>query len=159
MCLCVSELPEAPVSLQIVGMVDNNVTLSWKPGVTGHSELSTCIVQVMHTLPSYLTCRPQKGPHSPPPPLNQVSRRSTRRWDLPQREVQVPPHLHTLTGLRSHANYSTRVSCVNEVGASPFSPWLHFHTPEAGKTGALTVTCSKHVTVSCDQLVSYYLTV
>uniref|UniRef100_A0AAX7V3T0 Tyrosine-protein kinase receptor TYRO3 n=1 Tax=Astatotilapia calliptera TaxID=8154 RepID=A0AAX7V3T0_ASTCA len=122
----IKELPEAPVSLQIVGMVDNNVTLSWKPGVTGHSELSTCIVQVM--------------------------------WDLPQREVQVPPYLHTLTGLRSHANYSTRVSCVNEVGASPFSPWLHFHTPEAGKTGALTVTCSKHVTVSCDQLVSYYLT-
>ncbi|XP_076733898.1 tyrosine-protein kinase receptor TYRO3 isoform X2 [Maylandia zebra] len=104
----IKELPEAPVSLQIVGMVDNNVTLSWKPGVTGHSELSTCIVQ--------------------------VSRRSTRRWDLPQREVQVPPYLHTLTGLRSHANYSTRVSCVNEVGASPFSPWLHFHTPEAGKT-------------------------
>uniref|UniRef100_A0AAX7TXS9 Tyrosine-protein kinase receptor TYRO3 n=1 Tax=Astatotilapia calliptera TaxID=8154 RepID=A0AAX7TXS9_ASTCA len=134
---CGRKLPEAPVSLQIVGMVDNNVTLSWKPGVTGHSELSTCIVQVMHTLPSYLTCR----------------------WDLPQREVQVPPYLHTLTGLRSHANYSTRVSCVNEVGASPFSPWLHFHTPEAGKTGALTVTCSKHVTVSCDQLVSYYLTV
>uniref|UniRef100_A0A669EWT4 Tyrosine-protein kinase receptor TYRO3 n=1 Tax=Oreochromis niloticus TaxID=8128 RepID=A0A669EWT4_ORENI len=124
-------LPEAPVSLQIVGMVDNNVTLSWKPGFTGHSELSTCIVQVM---------------------------RSARRWDLPQREVQVPPHLHTLTGLRSHANYSARVSCVNEVGASPFSPWLHFHTPEAGKTGALTVTCSKHVTVSCDRLVFYYLT-
>uniref|UniRef100_A0A669D7X0 Tyrosine-protein kinase receptor TYRO3 n=1 Tax=Oreochromis niloticus TaxID=8128 RepID=A0A669D7X0_ORENI len=102
-------LPEAPVSLQIVGMVDNNVTLSWKPGFTGHSELSTCIVQVM---------------------------RSARRWDLPQREVQVPPHLHTLTGLRSHANYSARVSCVNEVGASPFSPWLHFHTPEAVPSAA-----------------------
>uniref|UniRef100_A0AAX7SL10 Tyrosine-protein kinase receptor TYRO3 n=1 Tax=Astatotilapia calliptera TaxID=8154 RepID=A0AAX7SL10_ASTCA len=75
-------------------------------------------------------------PPPPPPPLNQVSRRSTRRWDLPQREVQVPPYLHTLTGLRSHANYSTRVSCVNEVGASPFSPWLHFHTPEAVPSAA-----------------------
>uniref|UniRef100_A0A4W6FDE3 Tyrosine-protein kinase receptor TYRO3 n=1 Tax=Lates calcarifer TaxID=8187 RepID=A0A4W6FDE3_LATCA len=86
-------------------MVDNNITLSWKPGFTGHSELSTCIVQ--------------------------VCRRAVRRWDLPQQEVQVPPHLLVLSGLRSHSNYSARVSCVNEVGASPFSPWLHFHTPES----------------------------
>ncbi|XP_028251903.1 tyrosine-protein kinase receptor TYRO3-like [Parambassis ranga] len=98
-------LPAAPVSMQVLSMVDNNVTLSWKPGFTGHSELSTCIVQ--------------------------VSRRSVRRWDLPQKEVQVPPYLLVLSGLRSHSNYSARVSCVNEVGASPFSSWLHFHTPES----------------------------
>ncbi|XP_042338183.1 tyrosine-protein kinase receptor TYRO3-like, partial [Plectropomus leopardus] len=60
-----------------------------------------------------------------------LSRRLGRRWDLPQQEVQVPPHLHVLSGLRSHSNYSVRVSCVNEVGASPFSPWLHFLTPES----------------------------
>ncbi|XP_071354695.1 tyrosine-protein kinase receptor TYRO3 isoform X2 [Trachinotus anak] len=98
-------LPAAPVGLQVLRMVDNNVTLSWKPGFTGHSELSTCIIQ--------------------------VSRRSVRRWDLPQQEVLVPPHLHVLSGLRSHSNYSVRVSCANEVGASPFSPWLYFQTPES----------------------------
>ncbi|XP_044022999.1 tyrosine-protein kinase receptor TYRO3 isoform X3 [Siniperca chuatsi] len=98
-------LPAAPVGLQVLRMVDNNVTLSWKPGFTGHSELSTCIVQ--------------------------LSRRSVRRWDLPQQEVLVPPHLQVLSGLRSHSNYSVRVSCVNEVGASPFCPWLHFQTPES----------------------------
>lgn len=97
-------LPAAPVSLRILRTVDN-ITLSWTPGFTGHSELSTCIIQ--------------------------VSRHSARRWDLPQQEVQVPPHLHVLSHLRSHSNYSARVSCVNEVGASPFSPWLHFHTPES----------------------------
>nr|XP_020476991.1 tyrosine-protein kinase receptor TYRO3 isoform X2 [Monopterus albus] len=98
-------LPSAPVGLQVLRMVDNNVTLSWKPGFTGHSELSTCIVQ--------------------------VGRRSVRKLDLPQQEVRVPPHLQVLSGLRSHSNYSVRVSCVNEVGVSPFSPWLHFQTPES----------------------------
>ncbi|XP_070697774.1 LOW QUALITY PROTEIN: tyrosine-protein kinase receptor TYRO3 [Pempheris klunzingeri] len=98
-------LPAAPVGLQVLRMEDNNVTLSWKPGFTGHSELSTCILQ--------------------------LSRRSLRRLDLPQQEIQVPPHLHVVSGLRSHSNYSVRVCCVNEVGASPFSPWLHFQTPES----------------------------
>ncbi|KAE8290405.1 Tyrosine-protein kinase receptor TYRO3 [Larimichthys crocea] len=79
-------------------------------GFTGYSELSTCILQ--------------------------VSRRWVQRLDLPQQEVLVPPHLQVLSGLRSHSNYSVRVSCVNEVGASPFSPWLHFQTPEAAPSVA-----------------------
>ncbi|KAM4541777.1 tyrosine-protein kinase receptor TYRO3 isoform 4-T4 [Odontesthes bonariensis] len=103
-------LPAAPVGLQVLKMTDNNVTLSWKPAFTGHSELSTCIIQMM--------------------------RRSVRRWDFPQQEVQVPPHLHMLSGLRSHSNFSVRVSCLNEVGASPFSPWLHFITPESVPSAA-----------------------
>ncbi|XP_037342593.2 tyrosine-protein kinase receptor TYRO3 isoform X1 [Pungitius pungitius] len=102
-------LPAVPVRLQ-VRMVDNNVTLSWKPGFSGYSEVSTCIVQ--------------------------LSRRAAQRWDLPQQEVQVPPHLQVLSGLRSHSNYSARVSCVNEVGASPFCPWLHFITPESAPSSA-----------------------
>ncbi|XP_058472267.1 tyrosine-protein kinase receptor TYRO3 isoform X2 [Solea solea] len=100
-------LPAAPVELQVLRMVDNNITLSWKPGFTGHSELAVCIVQVMW-------------------------RRSALRWEvLPQQEVPVPPHLVVLSGLRSHCNHSVRVSCVNQVGASPFCPWLHFLTPES----------------------------
>uniref|UniRef100_UPI0037E79F32 tyrosine-protein kinase receptor TYRO3 n=1 Tax=Semicossyphus pulcher TaxID=241346 RepID=UPI0037E79F32 len=103
-------LPTAPVELQVLRMDDNNATLSWKPGFTGHSELSTCIIQLL--------------------------RRSVRRMDLPQQEVVVPPHLLVLSGLRSHSNYSVRVSCVNEVGASPFSPWLHLQTPESVPSAA-----------------------
>ncbi|XP_028993858.1 tyrosine-protein kinase receptor TYRO3 isoform X2 [Betta splendens] len=98
-------LPSAPVDLRVIRMVENNVTLSWKPGFTGHSELSYCIIQ--------------------------VSRRSARRLDLPQQEVLVPPYLQVLSGLRSHSSYSVKVSCVNEVGPSPFSPCLHFQTPES----------------------------
>ncbi|KAM6912838.1 tyrosine-protein kinase receptor TYRO3 [Xenentodon cancila] len=103
-------LPAAPGGLQVFHMANSNITLSWEPGFTGHSELSACMVQ--------------------------VSRRSTRRWDLPQQEVHVPPHLHVLSGLRSHSNYSARVSCLNEVGASPFSPWMHFLTPESVPSAA-----------------------
>uniref|UniRef100_A0A673B146 Tyrosine-protein kinase receptor TYRO3 n=1 Tax=Sphaeramia orbicularis TaxID=375764 RepID=A0A673B146_9TELE len=87
--------------LHVLRMVDNNVTLSWKPGFTGHSELSRCIIQVTH--------RPEHGPE--------------------------PEDTGTLTSvvvfLSCYSNYSVRVSCVNEVGASPFSPWMHFTTPES----------------------------
>uniref|UniRef100_H3CAC1 Tyrosine-protein kinase receptor TYRO3 n=1 Tax=Tetraodon nigroviridis TaxID=99883 RepID=H3CAC1_TETNG len=86
------------------------VTLSWKPGFSGHSELSTCNIQVLM--------------------------RSPRRVELPQRRVLVPPHLQVLSGLNSHCNYSVRVSCVNEVGVSPFSSWLHFQTPESVPSAA-----------------------
>ncbi|KAK5886881.1 hypothetical protein CesoFtcFv8_017870 [Champsocephalus esox] len=103
-------LPAAPSGLQVLRMEDNNVTLAWKPGFNGHSELTTCVVQ--------------------------LSRRSVRRWDLPQQEVQVPPHLHVLSALRSHQNYSARLSCLNEVGSSPFCPWIHFQTPESVPSAA-----------------------
>uniref|UniRef100_A0A3P8VZR9 Tyrosine-protein kinase receptor TYRO3 n=1 Tax=Cynoglossus semilaevis TaxID=244447 RepID=A0A3P8VZR9_CYNSE len=83
--------------------VDNNVTLSWKPGFIGHSELSFCTAQVANSTPIR----------------------------VPVQKVMVPPHQLLLSGLRSHCNYSVRVSCVNEVGASPFSPWLQFVTPES----------------------------
>ncbi|XP_074547915.1 tyrosine-protein kinase receptor TYRO3 [Halichoeres trimaculatus] len=97
--------PAAPLELQVLRMNDNNVTLSWKPGFTGYSELSSCNIQ--------------------------LSRRAARRWDLPQQEVKVPPYVYVMSNLRSYSNYSARVSCVNEVGASPFSHWLHLQTPES----------------------------
>uniref|UniRef100_A0A3B5LGX8 Tyrosine-protein kinase receptor TYRO3 n=1 Tax=Xiphophorus couchianus TaxID=32473 RepID=A0A3B5LGX8_9TELE len=86
-----------------------------KPGFMGYSQLSTCVIQVKHTHTVHPYTHTQKGRGT----LSVV--------------VQVPPHIHTLTGLRSHSNYSLRVSCVNEVGASPFSPWLTFITPESGE--------------------------
>ncbi|CAJ1074948.1 tyrosine-protein kinase receptor TYRO3 [Xyrichtys novacula] len=113
-------LPAAPVELQVIRMNNNNVTLSWKPGFSGHAEISTCIIQ--------------------------LSRRAARRLDLPQQEVQVPPHLSVLWGLRSHSNYSVRVSCVNEVGASPFSHWLHLQTPES-----VPMTAPRNLTFSLSE--------
>uniref|UniRef100_A0A8C1GHI3 Tyrosine-protein kinase receptor TYRO3 n=1 Tax=Cyprinus carpio TaxID=7962 RepID=A0A8C1GHI3_CYPCA len=85
---------------------DLNLTLTWSPGFTGHSQLSTCIIQ--------------------------VSKGSGKKVTLPDVDVVVPPFQHVFEGLSSYSNYSVRIRCDNEVGFSPFSPWVDFHTPEAG---------------------------
>nr|XP_057946159.1 tyrosine-protein kinase receptor TYRO3-like [Doryrhamphus excisus] len=101
----IKELPSAPVALKVAAMAANDVTLSWKPGFTGHSNLSACVIQLLQLSPG--------------------------RRELPDEEVAVPPHRHVLYGLNSHSNYSVRISCLNELGASPFSPWTRFLTPES----------------------------
>uniref|UniRef100_A0A9J7WZ83 receptor protein-tyrosine kinase n=1 Tax=Cyprinus carpio carpio TaxID=630221 RepID=A0A9J7WZ83_CYPCA len=85
---------------------DLNITLTWSPGFTGHSQLSTCIIQ--------------------------VSKGSGKKVTLPDVDVVVPPFQHVFEGLSSYSNYSVRIRCDNEVGSSPFSPWVDFHTTEAG---------------------------
>uniref|UniRef100_A0A9J8AQG2 Tyrosine-protein kinase receptor TYRO3 n=1 Tax=Cyprinus carpio carpio TaxID=630221 RepID=A0A9J8AQG2_CYPCA len=84
---------------------DLNITLTWSPGFTGHSQLSTCIIQ--------------------------VSKGSGKKVTLPDVDVVVPPFQHVFEGLSSYSNYSVRIRCDNEVGSSPFSPWVDFHTTEA----------------------------
>lgn len=128
-------------------------------GSDAHAHTHTCICT-----PNL--CRPKKNPTCAPPPpthsshppcaclthLNpQLSRRAARRWELPEQEVPVPPHLQVVSGLRSYCNYSARVSCVNEVGASPFSPWLHFRTPESGNSAAARLVCSAHIHINKKQ--------
>uniref|UniRef100_A0A8B9KVJ0 Tyrosine-protein kinase receptor TYRO3 n=1 Tax=Astyanax mexicanus TaxID=7994 RepID=A0A8B9KVJ0_ASTMX len=95
-------LPDSPTHVNI-DQVAHNVTVMWRPGFTGHSDLSTCTIQV---LPG-------------------------RKVKLPELQVTVPPFQHTIDGLNSHTNYSVRIRCDNEVGSSPFSPWIEFETPEA----------------------------
>uniref|UniRef100_A0A8C1U2N8 Tyrosine-protein kinase receptor TYRO3 n=1 Tax=Cyprinus carpio TaxID=7962 RepID=A0A8C1U2N8_CYPCA len=61
-----------------------------------------------------------------------VSKGSGKKVTLPDVDVVVPPFQHVFEGLSSYSNYSVRIRCDNEVGFSPFSPWVDFHTPEAG---------------------------
>jgi len=61
-----------------------------------------------------------------------VSKGSGKKVKLPDLDVVVPPFQHVFGGLHSYSNYSVRIRCDNEVGSSPFSPWVDFHTPEAG---------------------------
>uniref|UniRef100_A0A8C7W6U7 Tyrosine-protein kinase receptor TYRO3 n=1 Tax=Oncorhynchus mykiss TaxID=8022 RepID=A0A8C7W6U7_ONCMY len=98
-----SFLPAAPKGVQVVHMVENNVTLAWSPGFTGHSDLSACTIQ-----------------------------NSGRKVELLDQRVKVPPFQQILSGLSYYSNYSVRVCCDNEVGTSLFSGWLDFQTPEAG---------------------------
>uniref|UniRef100_A0A8C1U0P4 Tyrosine-protein kinase receptor TYRO3 n=1 Tax=Cyprinus carpio TaxID=7962 RepID=A0A8C1U0P4_CYPCA len=86
---------------------DLNITLTWSPGFTGHSQLSTCIIQVEYT--SYY---------------------------IVLEMIAFPPFQHVFEGLSSYSNYSVRIRCDNEVGFSPFSPWVDFHTPEAAPSAA-----------------------
>uniref|UniRef100_A0A8C1FYC0 Tyrosine-protein kinase receptor TYRO3 n=1 Tax=Cyprinus carpio TaxID=7962 RepID=A0A8C1FYC0_CYPCA len=97
---------------------DLNITLTWSPGFTGHSQLSTCTIQV------------SKGPG--------------KKVKLPDVDVVVPPFQHVFEGLSSYSNYSVRIRCDNEVGSSPFSPWVGFHTPEAGITLRDFFLCVAH---------------
>ncbi|XP_077421081.1 tyrosine-protein kinase receptor TYRO3 [Vanacampus margaritifer] len=106
----IKALPAPPAGLKVTNMLDNDALLSWQPGFTGHSELSTCVVQVQRWSPG--------------------------RVVLPELTVSVPPHGRVLAGLSRHSNYSARVSCRNQVGASPFSPWTHFVTPESVPSAA-----------------------
>ncbi|CDQ98332.1 unnamed protein product, partial [Oncorhynchus mykiss] len=99
-------LPAAPKGVQVVHMVENNVTLAWSPGFTGHSDLSACTIQ--------------------------ISKNSGRKVELLDQRVKVPPFQQILSGLSCYSNYSVRVCCDNEVGTSLFSGWLDFQTPEAG---------------------------
>ncbi|KAM6973676.1 tyrosine-protein kinase receptor TYRO3 [Aplochiton taeniatus] len=106
----IKALPSAPVGLQVVQLVDHNVTLTWHPGFTGHSELSSCTIQ--------------------------LSKRSGRKVSVPVQQVEVPPYQQVLSSLSCHTNYSVRLSCQNEVGSSPYSPWLDFQTLEAVPSAA-----------------------
>ncbi|KAK3563199.1 hypothetical protein QTP86_018221 [Hemibagrus guttatus] len=101
--------PDSPTNIHIDQMSDN-VTLMWSPGFTGYSDLSTCTIQ--------------------------MSKNSGRKVKLPELQVTVPPFQHTVGGLSSHSNYSFRIRCGNEVGSSPFSPWVDFQTPEAVPSAA-----------------------
>ncbi|XP_021429595.2 tyrosine-protein kinase receptor TYRO3 isoform X1 [Oncorhynchus mykiss] len=103
-------LPAAPKGVQVVHMVENNVTLAWSPGFTGHSDLSACTIQ--------------------------ISKNSGRKVELLDQRVKVPPFQQILSGLSYYSNYSVRVCCDNEVGTSLFSGWLDFQTPEAVPSAA-----------------------
>lgn len=102
--------PDSPQGIRVHQASDSNVTLTWSPGFTGHSRLSTCTIQ--------------------------MSRGAGRKVKLPDVDVPVPPFQQMFDSLHSHSNYSVRIRCDNEVGSSPFSQWLDFYTPEAAPLAA-----------------------
>lgn len=47
--------------------------------------------------------------------------------------TSTPPHQYSVQNLQPVKDYSIRVSCMNEVGWSGFSPWITASTTEGGK--------------------------
>ena len=40
-------LPDPPKEVQVVQILESNITLRWSPGFTGHSDLQNCTIQVL----------------------------------------------------------------------------------------------------------------
>uniref|UniRef100_A0A8C5C418 Tyrosine-protein kinase receptor TYRO3 n=1 Tax=Gadus morhua TaxID=8049 RepID=A0A8C5C418_GADMO len=78
---------------------------------------------------------------SSPLPLLSVLAPAGLGGGVSELEVAVPPcllHLHHLT---FYSNYSAQVACTNQLGRSPFSPWLGFQTPQTGTWSDCCVLC------------------
>ncbi|KAL2099093.1 hypothetical protein ACEWY4_005573 [Coilia grayii] len=106
-------VPGAPRDVQVVQVLENNITLNWSPGFTGHSDLQNCTIQ-----------------------MSKMSKTSGRKMPLPERLVTVPPFQVEIGGLQCFSNYSVRIRCANDVGNSPFSSWVNFQTLESAPLAA-----------------------
>ncbi|KAM7172144.1 tyrosine-protein kinase Mer isoform 2-T2 [Macrochelys suwanniensis] len=108
--------PAAPAEVRVLNRTAHSLAVSWVPGFDGYSPLHSCRLQVREAAPQ--------------------SNSSFLIWD-----TSVPPHLYHIQQLQPMAEYSIRVSCGNEVGWSPFSPWILASTTEgAPSTPPLNVT-------------------
>ena len=65
----------------------------------------------------------------------QVREVSSRRGEVTATRVvnaSVPPFQWTVSGLAAMTRYNMSVSCSNQVGVSPPSPWVQSNTTEGG---------------------------
>ncbi|NWI47874.1 MERTK kinase, partial [Picathartes gymnocephalus] len=111
-------IPSAPVSVQVLNRTAHGIGISWVPGFDAFSALNSCSVQVKEAVPR--------------------GNVSLRAW-----HTSVPPHAYHIQQLEPMEEYEIRVSCGNEVGWSPFSPWITASTTEGAPTRPpLNVTVS-----------------
>ncbi|XP_066467950.1 tyrosine-protein kinase Mer isoform X2 [Tiliqua scincoides] len=101
----IKELPSAPVEVNVLNRTAHTVVVSWVPGFDGYSPLSNCSVQVKDAAA--------------------LSNASVTIFN-----ASVPPHLYCIRNLWPMKDYNVRVSCMNEVGWSGFSPWIIASTTE-----------------------------
>ncbi|XP_077437728.1 tyrosine-protein kinase Mer [Vanacampus margaritifer] len=100
-------LPRAVSNVTVIARESNKLKLSWVPGHEGFSPLSKCHIR-----------------------LKEVSRRIGEVTITRFINVTVPPFQCEVPGLQAMTSYNMSVSCSNEVGASPVSPWIHSNTTE-----------------------------
>ncbi|XP_053239429.1 tyrosine-protein kinase Mer isoform X2 [Podarcis raffonei] len=98
-------IPSPPLEVQVRSRTAHTIAVSWVPGFDGYSLLSRCGVQVTDAFAP--------------------SNASVLVFN-----TSVPPHLYRIQNLGAVKDYNIRVSCMNEVGWSAFSPWITANTTE-----------------------------
>ncbi|XP_058508215.1 tyrosine-protein kinase Mer [Solea solea] len=100
-------LPSPVSNVTVVETQSNKLILSWRPGHDGFAPLTKCHIRV-----------------------KEVSRRKGEVMTTRFINITAPPFQCEVPGLKALTSYNTSVSCSNEVGASPFSSWIHSSTTE-----------------------------
>ncbi|XP_057704179.1 tyrosine-protein kinase Mer isoform X2 [Corythoichthys intestinalis] len=103
----IKALPSSVSNVTVIARESSKLTLSWTPGHDGFSPLSKCHIRV-----------------------KEVSRRIGEVTITRFINVTVPPFQCQVSGLQAMTSYNMSVSCSNEVGTSPVSPWIQSNTTE-----------------------------
>ena len=77
-------------------------------------------------------------PSPPHPQIKEVSRRRGEVMNTRLINVTVPPFQCEVPGLQALTGYNFSVSCSNDMGSSPGSPWMQDTTTEGGGCGPQT---------------------
>uniref|UniRef100_A0A8D0L8C5 Tyrosine-protein kinase Mer n=1 Tax=Sphenodon punctatus TaxID=8508 RepID=A0A8D0L8C5_SPHPU len=98
-------IPSPPVEVYTLNRTGHSILLSWVPGFDGYSPFKNCSIQVKEAVP--------------------LSSASIMNFN-----ISTPPNLYHIQQLQPLMDYDIRVSCMNEVGWSAFSPWILASTTE-----------------------------
>ncbi|XP_053169482.1 tyrosine-protein kinase Mer isoform X2 [Hemicordylus capensis] len=98
-------IPFSPAKVSVLSQTGDTIVVSWIPGFDSYSPLSNCSIQVKDAIPP--------------------SNASVMNFN-----TSTPPHLYHIQNLQPMKDYEIRVSCMNEVGWSGFSPWIRARTTE-----------------------------
>ncbi|XP_006258149.2 tyrosine-protein kinase Mer [Alligator mississippiensis] len=111
-------IPSPPMNVHALNRSAHDILIAWIPGFDGYSPFNSCSVQVKEAVPQ-------------------------SDGSLMIYNISAPPHLYHIQQLLPMVDYSVRVSCMNEVGWSAFSPWIPASTTEgAPSVPPLNVTVS-----------------
>uniref|UniRef100_A0A8C5B0D7 receptor protein-tyrosine kinase n=1 Tax=Gadus morhua TaxID=8049 RepID=A0A8C5B0D7_GADMO len=103
---CVPLLPQAVSEVAVIERQSNKLILSWTAGHDGFAPLTRCHIRV------------------------KVSRRRGEVMNTRLINVTVPPFQCEVPGLQALTGYNFSVSCSNDMGSSPGSPWMQDTTTE-----------------------------
>ncbi|XP_056465505.1 tyrosine-protein kinase Mer [Gadus chalcogrammus] len=100
-------LPQAVSEVAVIERQSNKLILSWTAGHDGFAPLTRCHIRI-----------------------KEVSRRRGEVMNTRLINVTVPPFQCEVPGLQALTGYNFSISCSNDMGSSPGSPWMQDTTTE-----------------------------